>query len=231
MDDYTAPPEETPPPRPRFLARFWMVFVQPGELFRALGKNPAWFPMAVFVAVGMAGVTGSYPDEVWEAQMAASGQEVVEGMATVVRIAAAAGTFFVMAFVVPPLISAFTCVVFVFLRGDNATYKQHLSVVSHAGIVMLVGSLVNMPLQVLSGDLETVLSLGTFLPFLSDGFLLAFLNQLQLFLLWTIVVAGIGLASLDERRRAGPTAAILLVTQVILALGCAGFVTAFSPTF
>ncbi len=225
------PPEDAPPPRPNFFKRLWMVFVQPGDLFRALGKNPAWFPMALFVAVGMGGVVFATPLEVWEAQMSSSGQPMTADDLAIIRIIGAASTTLVMLLVVPLLVSAVTYVIFVFMRGDNAVYKQHLSVVAHAGVVSLVGGLVNLPLQMSGGSFEASLSVGSFFPFLPDGFLLSFLQQLQLFGLWFAVVAGIGFAALDERRSAGPTVAILLVIQLMLALGCAGLVTAFSPTF
>ena len=232
MDDYTAQPEEAPPPRPNFLNRLWMVFVQPGRLFEALGKNPAWFPMALFVAVGMGAVFIMVPPEVWEAQMAASGLSGadLDDAAAGARIAAPIGTL--LAFLVIPLvISALTYGIFVFMRGDNATFKQHLSVISHVGIVGLVGSVVHLPLWISTGGFETTLSVGTFFPFLSDGFLFAFLTELQLFYLWMGVAAGIGVAALDPRRAAGSTVAIMLVIQVILALACAGCATAFSPSF
>lgn len=242
MDEYTGPPDEvphlddaqppdqTPPPRPNFFKRLWMVFVQPGELFRALGQNPAWFPMALFVAVCAGAMMGALPDEFWEAQMAISGQEVGEVAAVFARIAAVAGTTLVF-LVIPVVISLVTYVMFVFMRGDSAVFKQHLSVISHTGIVSLVGMLVSLPLWIRGGSFEEVLSIGTFFPFLPDGFLYYFLNQMQLFTLWAIVVAGIGLAALDERRSTGPTIAVLMVVQVVFALAGAGCAVAFSPTF
>ena len=246
MDEYNKPPGEEPlfdderadevplleepPPRPNFFKRLWMVFVQPGELFRALGQNPAWFPMVLFVAVGMGAAIGSLPNAFWEAQMEASGQEVGEEAAMFTRIAGGVGAAVVF-LVIPVVISVFTYVIFVFMRGDNATFKQHLSVISHTGIVSLVGMLVGVPLWIRSGSFEEVLSIGTFFPFLPEGFLYYFLNQFQLFGLWAIVVAGIGLATLDERRSSGPTIAVLMVLQVVFALVGAGCEVAFAPSF
>lgn len=232
MDDYTAQPEEAPPPRPNFLNRLWMVFVQPGRLFEALGKNPAWFPMALFVAVGMGAVFGAVPVEVWEAQMSAGGLtgEELDAAVAGARIAAPIGMFlFFLAF--PLVSSALTYAIFVFMRGDNATFKQHLSVISHVGIIAFVGTLAHLPIWINTGSLETGLSVATFFPFLPDGFLFSFLGQFELFNLWAVVVAGIGVAALDPRRAAGSTVAILMVIQVILALACAGCATAFSPSF
>ena len=231
MDEYTTLADDTPPPRPNFFNRLWMVFAQPGDLFRALGKNPAWFPMALFVAVGSGALVLTTPIEAWEAQMASSGQPMTADDLAMIRNIIAVVAAFSMLLILPFLFSAITYVIFVFMRGDNAFYKQHLSVVVHAGIVNLVGGLVNLPLQMRTGSFEAALSVGSFFPFLPDGYLLTFFNQLHLFGLWTIVVAGIGFAALDDRRSAGSTVAILLVLQLMLALGCAGLATAFSPTF
>lgn len=232
MDDYaTVTPEEPPPPRPAFLNRFWMVFVKPGELFRDLARNPAWLPVTLCVAVGVAAMVWFIPFELYEAQMAARGAASSD-------IAAAEG-FLEYLFVLPILflpvftlfIAGLTYVVFVFMRGDEATYRQHLCVVAHSGIITLVGTGMTIPMQIRTGTLDLQLSLGTFAPFLSDGFAFHFLNSLPLFQLWAIVVTGIGIAAIDPRRSAGPTIAVLMVIQVIVALGCAGLAVAFTPSF
>ena len=229
-DEYTTQPDEAPPPRPNFFKRLRMVFLQPGELFRVLGQNPAWFPMALFVAVGVGAAMGALPGEFWAGQLTPPGENTPDEALPYIRIAIAVATT-VAYLVIPLVISGLTYVIFVFMRGDNARYRQHLSVISHAGIVSFVGMLVNLPLWILGGSFEEVLSVATFFPFLSDGYLLYFFQQLQLFGLWTIVVAGIGLAALDERRSAGSTVSILLVIQLILALGCAGLANALAPNF
>lgn len=230
MHEYDTMPEEAPPPpRPAFLSRFWMVFVKPGVLFEALGKNPAWFPMALFVAMGVGAVMGGLPGDFWATQMEAGGDAPPDDVMPLVR-AIIGGGVTVVFFIIPLVVATFTYVVFVFMRGDNAVFKQHLSVVAHAGIVTLVGMLVHIPLWIGTGSFETVLSLATFFPFLPDGYLLNFFTQLQLFGLWTVVAVGIGIAALDPRRSTASTVVVLLVIQVILSLGCAALATAIDPT-
>ena len=230
MHEYDTMPEEAPPPpRPAFLSRFWMVFVKPGVLFEALGKNPAWFPMALFVAMGVGAVMGGMPGDFWGPQLEVEGTAPPEDMMGIVR-AIIGGVISVFFFLFLLVAAAFTYVVFVFMRGDNAAFKQHLSVVAHAGIVMLVGMLVHIPLWIGTGSFEMVLSVATFFPFLPDGYLLNFFTQLQFFSLWTVVAAGIGIAALDPRRSTASTVVVLLVIQVILSLGCAALATAIDPT-
>lgn len=231
-DDSTATETAEPPPRPAFLNRFWMVFVQPGALFGTLVQNPAWFPIAAFVAAGTGALMWFIPFELFAEQMAArgTGEADIEAAEGFLKYVIVGGTVvFLPVFTL--IVSALTYVIFVFMRGDEATYRQHLCVVAHAGIISLAGTAVTIPLQISAGDIEVALSVGTLAPFLPDGFFLTFLNMMPLFQLWAIVVTGIGIAAIDRRRSAGSTIAVLMVVQVIVALACAGVVRAFSPTF
>lgn len=229
-DDYGTAPEAEPPPRPAFLNRFWMIFVRPGELFGALAQNPAWFPILLLVAAGTAAIMSPVPAELFEQQWAAGGADSPEA-ATMLSYAKpiSIGIMLVALPVVTFAISGLTYAVLVFLRGDEATYKQHLCVVAHSGIISLVGGILTLFLQLNAGDLGVQLSVATLTPFLADGFLFNFLNSMPLFQLWAIVVTGIGLAAIDARRSAGPTIAVLMVIQLIAAAACAGVLTAVSP--
>ena len=126
-------------------------------------------------------------------------------------------------FLFPLVLSLITYVIFVFIRGDEATFKQHLSVVSHAGVITAVGSLFMMPLRMRSLDIEQILSVGTFFPFLPDGFLLNMLTGIDLFALWGSVVAGLGL-SVISRKSWGSTASILVALLVVVAIIRAFFI-------
>lgn len=235
-DDYThsqsalgaEPPP--PPPRPPFFHRLWMVFAQPGELFKALALNPAWFPIAVLVALITAAIMWILPAELFleaaidrippdqaedaAAQMAQMPDIVFKGFA---MGGAALVTFLSV------ILSVVTYVIFVFIRGDNSTYRQHVCVVAHTGVITAAGTALNAFVQLRSGDLTRTLSVGTFFPFLSDGYFVEFLLALDLFYLWAAVVAGIGLASAAPGRKAGSTAAVLIGIVVVTALIRAAF--------
>ena len=234
-DDYADAAPAGPPPRPAFLKRFWMVFLQPGALFESLAQNPAWFPVAMFVGLGTGVVMAFVPTDVFVDQLVASGVGTADDMAAgaVIVKALAVGSPIVVSPLMVVITSAVTYAIFVFMRGDEATYRQHLCVIAHTGIISLVGAVIMVPLLVAtgSGTFGAGLTVGTLAPFLSEGLLLNFLNSLPLFQLWQIAVAGIGLAAIDPRRRAGPTIAVLMLVQVVVALACSVLATAFSPTF
>ncbi len=211
---------EEPPPRPAFLRRLWMVIVQPGELFTALAPNPAWFPMAAFTAATVGIVLALTPAEVfYEAAAANASPEQLGDLRAVPMIwyklpAVVFGTATIL--VMPVIISLVTCAIFVFMRGDRATFRQHLCVMAHAGVITAYGFLLMAPLRIRNLNIEEVLSLGDFVPFL-DGFVFHLLDGMDLFAIWGSVVAGLGLSLLDERRRWWPTAAVLVGIVAVFA--------------
>ena len=214
--------KEELPPRPAFLNRLWMVFVQPGDLFRQLALNPAWYPMAAFVAIVVALSMWFIPVEAYDALMQArippeQAAEMPEIPPEFIRLTTIGGIA-VVSFLFPLLLSLISYVIFVFIRGDDASFKQHLSVMSHVGVITAVGSLFVMPLRMRSLDIEQVLSVGTFFQFLPDGFLLNMLSRIDLFGLWACVVAGIGLSVIASRQKWGGTASILVALLVVVAI-------------
>ena len=218
---------EEPPPRPAFVKRLWMVFVQPGDLFGQLALNPAWYPMAAFVAIVVGLSLWFLPAEAFEAVMQARiPPDQAAGMPQispeVIRWTGVGGIA-VITFLFPLVLSLISYVIFVFIRGDEATFKQHLCVMSHVGVITAVGSLFMMPLRMRSLDIEQILSVGTFFPFLPDGFLLNMLTGIDLFALWGSVVAGLGL-SVISRKSWGSTASILVALLVVVAIIRAFFI-------
>ncbi|MDE2763354.1 MAG: YIP1 family protein [Gemmatimonadota bacterium] len=210
------------PPRPAFLKRLWMVLVRPEELFTALAANPAWFPVAAFTAVVVGISLALIPAEVFYgavAEQATSPEQLGDlqeaPMILYKSLGVASGAVVVL--VLPVIVSLVTSVLFIFMRGDRASFRQHLCVISHAGVILALGALLVTPLRIRSLNIEETLAVGDFFPFL-DGFLYNVLNGLDLFTLWSTVVAGLGLSLLDERRRWGPTAAVLVAIVVVLAV-------------
>ncbi len=217
---------EDPPPRPDFFKRIWMVLFQPAELFQALSANPAWFPMAAFVALVAAASMAVIPAEAFYETIAASmpPEQLSElrdvslfwlKWPWVVAVAAIAPVGTVV-------LSLLSYAIFVFLRGDRATFRQHLCVMAHAGVITALGSVLLTPLRMGTGNVQESLAVGDLTPFL-DGYLYNVLSLLDLFAIWATVVAGLGLSVIDPRRRWGPTAATLLLVFLVLVMGGALF--------
>jgi len=213
------------PPLPNLLHRVSMVVFSPGDLFPRLAARPAWFGATV-VAAAFGALLVFAPSAVQELAEATSGQgfEMTKFIQVIWLALALPGTV-----VQVLVVSGLTYAALVFVRGDEATFKQHLSVISHAWILNGLASVAILAMSAagLSSGPDTV-TVGALLPFLPDGFLSNFLNEVSLFWLWSAVVAGLGLSLLDPRRRWGPTAAVTVAMTLVVALIGAVFASASS---
>ena len=136
------------------------------------------------------------------------------------RIAAAVG-----ALVVGPLFTAaiagLVALIFLFALGDEGSYKQHLACLSHAFLIPAISNLALLPLRIQAQDLQLRFSVGTFLPFLDDGWLASALSWLDLFGLWAWVLVALAASKLDPKRSWGSATAIILTIVVALTFGAA----------
>lgn len=211
-------------PLPSLPVRMAQVFFSPGQLFLALQKRPVWFWAAALTAAIAALTIWFIPDEAWtnmfREQLLDSGRMTEDALpepGTGFRIAGMVGTL-VSVFLINLIIACFTFGVFVFLFGDQGTFKQHLSVVSHAGFATLLGAVVALPLRISLLDPQLTLSVGTLFPFLPDGYFYNVLQSLDLFALWAAVLTALGVSLLDSRRSWGSAASVTVGMAVVFAL-------------
>ena len=197
------------PSVPSLPQRILQVFFSPGELFAALKGNPVWFGVLLVGAIIAAASVAFIPTDVWvemaRTQMLEAGQDMPAGMdgaGVFVRIFAILGggfSFFVWSFILTAIVTLF----FSLLFGGEGKYRQFLSVVAHASIIMALGGLVVLPLRIAQGDPTVTLSLGTFAFFLEDGYFLNVLKILDLFSLWAYAVMAVGVTKMDPKRSLG----------------------------
>ncbi len=220
--------EASPPSLPSLPRRIIAVFFSPGKLFEQLRDKPVWGGAMLLLVVLNVVMMFLLPAELFEAQvrrsLAGAGNEMSESaIATAVSIGRYAGIAMagVMGAVGTFLIGAVLFFVFSTLLGDSGRYRQYLSVCAHALLISSVGSLVQVPLKRLQGDMEVTLSLGTFAPFLEEGFLLNFLNVIGLFGLWVAMLMALGVTRIQPSRSWGGAFTIILGLFCVFALGVA----------
>ena len=80
---------------------------------------------------------------------------------------------------------------------------DHLAVVAHAFLVPAVSALALVPLKIQAADLRLRLSVGTFLPFLDEGWLSSALGWLDLFGIWGWVLVALGVEEWREEEGGG----------------------------
>ena len=84
--------------------------------------------------------------------------------------------------------------------GREATYRQTLAVVAHAGVILMLRQVVAMPLNYSRETLSSPTTLGQLFPIFDEASLPArFLGALDLFVIWWVVVLAIGVALLYRR--------------------------------
>ncbi len=102
--------------------------------------------------------------------------------------------------------------------GGNATFKQVLTVVTHAGAPGVLGQFFTMPLNYMRGVMTSATNLAVALPFVpEESFFGRLLGTIDLFLIWQLIVLAIGLGVL-YRKRTQPIAISLFVLYGVIAL-------------
>jgi hypothetical protein len=205
-------------------ARLLKVFFSPGEVFESVKNNPAWFGALAAGAVLVALSLVLIPGEIWvqsmRERMAQQGGEMPQFMASAgpgFRLASVISGvlfWFVWAFILAGIVTF----VFSFLLGDEGRYAQYLSVVSHALFIGAVGAVLLAPLRIAQEDPSLTLNLGTFLPFLQEGYAFRALRLLDLFGLWSYAVMAVGVTKIDPRRGMGMSLAFFWGFAVVFAL-------------
>ena len=204
--------------------RLVKVFFSPGEVFSALREKPVWFGALAVSGILVILSMILIPTDIWVEYMR---QQAVRQGTEMPPFLASAGPLFRVVSAVSGLIGIFlwvflltgiVTVFFPFLLGDEGRYKQYLSVVSHALIITAVGSLLLIPLRILQGDPSLTLNVGTFLPFLEEGYAFRVLKLLDLFGLWGYSVMAVGVTKVDPRRGMGVALFFLLTFAVVSAL-------------
>ncbi len=206
---------------PGLFKRAAMVILQPGALFAALGRKPAFIGImalsAVITAAGMLAV----PEEAFRTAVVeplqgqgagAANEEAVQAMENIPPMwFKLSGVLFpfAMAWLAPVFFAMLTWFLFRVIRRDEATFKQHLAVNAHALFIGTVGLLCTLPMWIVTQDLQSRFSVAAAAPFLADGFVHAWLSKLDLFGIWAMIVAALGLSMLDARRTWASTALTL----------------------
>jgi hypothetical protein len=215
------------------LSRIIGIVLSPHETFANVAAHPKVFGVLAFITlVGCLTIGGFLLTEVgqqaWLDQQVSQSQDwgrdvSDEQYAQMEKIAPMVGyiTICVMLFAIPivTLITAgILFAVFNAAMGGRASFKQLFAVVAHAGVISALGWIFVMPLNYLRETMSSPTNLGALAPGLDEGsFIVHLLGTVDLFLIWWVVVLGIGLAVL-YRRRTQPVVISLFAVYAVIAL-------------
>jgi hypothetical protein len=124
----------------------------------------------------------------------------------------------------PIIVLIFTGILFAVFNaalGGEASFKQVMSIVVHAGVISTVSAVLSGTVNYFTGRVGTVTNMGALLPMLPEkSFGSHLLGAVDLFLVWWIIVLAMGLGVL-YKRRTQPIAISLLCVYAVIALGIA----------
>lgn len=223
MNPMHAPADASPPPAPLH-RRVVETFVAPAPLFRRFRASAPWVDALVLVLGLSVIVLYLLPADIWvrQAEEAALRGEVEltsppETIARYGRILAAMGVVMAQGITIL-LVAGILLLVFTVLLRGTARYQQYLAITAHAFLISAFGTLLTVPLQYLTGDPDARLSPALFLS-PADAWLRAFLQTLDLFTLWTLVVVALGASIVNRRPGWGASTAILLAGYLAFTAG------------
>jgi hypothetical protein len=222
------PAEGALPPLP---ARVVGVLTSPRATFARLAADPRWLGMLLLTMTVTIGAT-TWLLSTDSGQQALLDQQVatLESFGRVVsdemyaamqdRLPYAAylqaGTLLVAMPLVTFAVAGLLFGVFSGLLGGDATYRQVLAIVTHAGAVSIVQQLFSAPLNYARESLSSPTNLSVFFPMLAEeSFLAAVFGTIDLFIAWWIVILAIGLGVLYRRKTSGIATGLFAVYGVI----------------
>lgn len=237
----TATSGPTPAPGNVF-SRFIGIITSPKATFQQVVAHPRWFGMLTLTTLLIALCTAG-PQFTEAGRQAALDQQVrtmesfgvkitdemYEGMERNSRFGAytTAGSILIFSPIMALIITVILWAIFNVAMGGDATYKQALAVVVHAGVISTLGQLFTAPLNYARGTLGSATNLGVLLPMLDEqSFAGRLVGMIDLFMVWYVIVLAMGLAVL-YRRRTQPIAIGLLVFYAVIAVGIAAVMSRF----
>jgi hypothetical protein len=233
----TAAASVMPGPKNLF-ARFIGVITAPQDTFRSIVAHPRWLAMLVLTSLLVA-TFSALPMTTDAGKQAAIDQQVEQrrsfGMETsdqdyaqMERMSGVMpyitfGMVLVMSPIMALVISGILFAIFNAALGGEATFKQVLSVLVHAGAVSALSTVFSGIINYFRGGVGSAANLGALLPMLpEDSFAAHLFGTIDVFLVWYVIVLAIGLGVL-YKRRTQPIAISLLAFYAIVAVAIAIF--------
>lgn len=242
MTELASVSDNVPGKAPGLAARIFGVLMSPRDTFAAVVAKPRW--LGVLLVTTVMSSAGYYlilsspdmQDSIVDQQITAMesrGQKVSDDqVANIERfIGYLPVGYGVGIFILGPLVGAAVAGIitgiFTTLMGGNGTFKQVFAIMSHAGFIPAISSLFIAGMLAVGakpiGVRPPGANLGVFLPMLDEkSFLAVMFRSIDMFLLWWMVVAAIGLGVL-YKRRTGPIATTFIGLYVVIAVLIAVF--------
>ena len=212
---------EAPQAEMSVVGRMLRVFYAPSEAFEAVSEQRSaadWLVPTVIVAVVIFISTYlTIPVQLAEMtqQMPAEQREGAQTAIKVSSLVAAPVMTFVMLF-----IGAAIYLLVGRLLGGLLGYGQCLAIVAYTSLISIPQHIVRTPLLLANETMKVQIGLGMFLSEeVRKGFGGALSSSIDPFVVWMVVIAGLGLAIVGQVERSHAYAGIAAITLIFLAIG------------
>jgi hypothetical protein len=232
MSETTAlPVPPATPPEKSLIGRFVGVVFAPKETFIAVAARPKWFGMLAITTILTAVVVGGFfatpvgqqayidqaskPNPITGTVPGEQQMKIIEGFARYMPYVYGGGVL-IASPIFTVVMAGIAFLVFGTFMGGQATFKQVFAVVTHSGVIGVVGQLIVMPVNYFRETLESPMNLAVFLPMLDPaGFLAKLMGSVELFRVWSVVALSIGLAVVYKRRTQSVAIPLFVIYAVI----------------
>lgn len=225
MNQATYPDPAAPAPLGR---RVLQTFFAPADLFRRSGGYAPWVgPLLLSTLVAVVAVL-AIPDEAYRMTEPAVNRrgrpvEITSDLATIARYGRMLGMLAALA--MHPLIvlaaaGVLALLFSVVLRGEGR-YLQYLAIAAHASLVAALGTLVAAAVALATGAEPRGIT-PALLPLAPPGsFVQRLLEGFDVFTMWALLVAALGVSLVNRRRSFASAAAVLLGVYAAAAVAVA----------
>lgn len=215
------------------VARFIGIITSPKDTFARVVASPKWFGMLALTIV-LSAIFGSLPMTTEGGRQAFVDQQVeqsqafgrpvddagyarIESMSKIMPYITAC-LIVIASPIIVVIVAGILFAVFNAALGGDASFKQVLAVVVHAGIPSVVGGVISGIVNYFRGAIGSVANLGALLPMLPEkSFGANMLGTIDIFIIWWLFVLAIGLGVL-YKRRTQPIVISLMTLYAVIAL-------------
>ena len=188
-----------------FAQRIVNIFVAPSKVFQFLAGKPLWMAPLILMTVYSAALNlavvstsageAALREQIMQNPRAASMSPEQMGQALAIGKTFAGVGVLIGVPVITFIGAGILYLLFSIVLGGEGTFKQTLAVYAHTGLIYLVTGIVGTSIVLAKGSFKSSTSLAAFLPFLEESsFVYKFLQGLDLFIIWQLAVASIGMA-------------------------------------
>jgi hypothetical protein len=221
------------------LSRFFGIVFSPSDTYKKIVERPRWLDMLVLTTAIIAVFVGSFlstevgreawMDQVIESTRSSAGEVSDDQIEAFEKIQPYVGLFGVGQTVIfAPLMSlvfsGILYVVFSIILGATATFRQLFTITVHSGVVSTIQAAFTWTLNYFRGVMTSPTSFASLLPMVEEGtFVYKFLNVMDLFVIWWLVVLSIGLGILYKIKTTGIAISLFVVYTIIALVVAAAF--------